>query len=87
MFQGSEELAHQLISKGMYISFWIEFILRPESAGLLKELPSDRIFLETDGAETDIREVYRKVSSDLGMNEEMLKSVIHNNFKVFFNLK
>ncbi len=86
-FRGRKELAHQLISKGMYISFWIEFILRPESAGLLKELPSDRIFLETDGAETDIREVYRKVSSDLGMNEEMLKSVIHNNFKVFFNLK
>lgn len=86
-FRGRKELAHQLISKGMYLSFWIEFILRPESASLLKVLPADRIFLETDGADTDIKEVYRKVASDLGMSEDKLKSVIQNNFKDFFNLK
>jgi TatD DNase family protein len=86
-FRGRKELALQLISRGMYISFWIEFILKPESARLLKELPADRIFLETDGADKNIQGVYRKVASDLGMSEDMLRLVIHNNFRVFFNLK
>jgi TatD DNase family protein len=86
-FRGSVELGSQLILRGMYISFWFEFVLRPESAQLLKSIPSDRIFLETDGADVDIREIYRKVALDLEMDVEKLKGIVLENYYRFFNLK
>ena len=83
-FRGKQELALQLIKRGMYLSFWFDFVMRPESAELLRFLPNDRIFLETDGADVDIRDIYRKVSIDLGMNAEELKRIVFNNFSALF---
>jgi TatD DNase family protein len=85
-FRGKPELGMQLISKGMYLSFWFNYILRPESAQLLKNLPKERIFLETDGADVNIREIYNKVSSDLGITTDELKNTILINYKTFFNI-
>ena len=79
-FRGNVELADQLLTKGMFLSFWFEFVLRPESRNLLRHLPADRIFLETDGAEVDIRSIYNKVSTDLDMSVDELKSIILKNF-------
>jgi len=79
-FRGNVELALQLLSKGMYLSFWFDFVLRPQSGNLLKQLPSDRIFLETDGAEVDIRTIYSKVANDLDMTVDSLKLLILKNF-------
>lgn len=84
-FRGKKELALQLINRGMYISFWFDFVLRTESSELLRSLPENRIFLETDGADVDIREIYRKVSEDLGISIDKLKEIILNNFNVLFN--
>ncbi len=83
-FRGNVELATQLLSKGMYLSFWFDFILRPESSGLLKKLPINKIFLETDGAAVDIRDIYSKVANDLDLSVDELKSVILKNFGDFF---
>lgn len=84
-FRGKRELALQLIKRGMYLSFWFEFALRPESSELFRFLPKDRIFLETDGADTDIRAIYRKVSGDLSISVDELKEIILNNFNMLFN--
>jgi TatD DNase family protein len=84
-FRGKKELALQLIKRGMYLSFWFDFVLRPESAELLRFLPKERIFLETDGADVDIREIYRKVSDDLEIPIDVLKERIRNNFNLLFN--
>jgi len=83
-FRGNKVLAAQLLSKGMYLSFWFDFVLKPESSDLLKRLPADRIFLETDGADVDIRDIYKKVANDLDLSVEELKSIIYTNFSVFF---
>jgi len=86
-FRGNVELAMQLLSKGMYLSFWFDFVLRPESSKLLKSLPKDRIFLETDGADEDIRTIYKKVADDLDMEVNELIKVIHRNYNTFFNVR
>ena len=86
-FRGSVGLATQLLSKGMYLSFWFEFVLRPESAGLVRALPENRIFLETDGADVDIRDIYEKVSKDKEIAVEELKRIILSNYKEFFRIK
>jgi TatD DNase family protein len=85
-FRGNKILANQLISKGMYLSVWFEFALRPESADLLRFLPSNRFFLETDGANVDIRQIYEKVAGDTGITVEELKTVIFKNFNEFFKI-
>jgi TatD DNase family protein len=85
-FRGNVVLAKQLLSKGMYLSFWFDFVMRPESAKLLSSLPKDRIFLETDGADTDIRHIYDKVAGDLDISADELKKRLHGNFNEFFNI-
>jgi TatD DNase family protein len=86
-FRGKIQLGRQLISRGFYLSIWYEFALRPESAALFKDLPRDRFFLETDGADVDISDMYLKVSQDLGMDVEELKSTIMTNYCTFFNIR
>ncbi|MBN2665608.1 MAG: TatD family hydrolase [Bacteroidales bacterium] len=86
-FRGKKDLALQLIKRGMYISFWFDFVIRPESSGLLKSLPPERIFLETDGADTDIREIYAKVSADFGLSVDKLKEQISSNYRELFMKK
>jgi TatD DNase family protein len=83
-FRGNAVLADQLLAKGMYLSFWFDFVISPESGKLLKQLPADRIFLETDGADIDIRNIYKKVAIDLDLPVEELESIILNNFNTFF---
>lgn len=85
-FRGKKELAMQLISRGMYLSFWFSFILRQESSELIRFLPSDRIFPETDGSDADIAMIYTKVSADLGLTVNELKQLFFNNFNRFFGL-
>lgn len=83
-FRGNVKLANQLLSKGMYLSFWFDFVIRPGSAKLLKSLPREKIFLETDGADVDIKVIYEKVASDLDISIDELKSIILTNFNNFF---
>jgi TatD DNase family protein len=83
-FRGKKELAAQLISKGMFLSFWFDFILKPESTQLLKSLPKEKIFLETDGSGVDIKSIYEKVAVDLSLTIDELKSVIYSNFVTVF---
>jgi len=86
-FRGKKELASQLLSRGFYLSIWFEFALRPESAGLIRFIPADRLFLETDGADTDIRDIYRKAAADLGVSTDELKITMYNNYKKFLGVR
>ena len=85
-FRGNVELATQFLSKGMYLSFWFDFVIRPESAKLLRSLPRERIFFETDGANVNIKEIYGKVATDLNIPVGNLKTIITRNFNDFFKL-
>ncbi len=86
-FRGKKDLALQLISKGMYLSFWFDFIVKSESSQLVRSLPKDRIFLETDGAGVDIKDIYNKVAADLELSVDELKVQILNNFNDLFKIK
>lgn len=86
-FRGNKVLANQLLSKGMYLSFWFDFIVRPESSELVRSLPKNRIFLETDGADADIKTIYSKVAGDLDITVDALKELMAKNFNTFFNIR
>lgn len=84
-FHGKPELAEQLISRGIFISVWYSFAMLPYSSGLLKMVPSEKLFLETDGSEIAINDIYNKVSADIGISTDNLKWQVFNNFNEFFN--
>jgi len=83
-FRGKKELAHQLVSKGMYLSLWYEFALKPESSELLRNIPCDRLFFETDGSGVDIKDIYKKAADDLNISVDELKERIVANYKRIF---
>jgi TatD DNase family protein len=85
-FRGKTQLAEQLLSKGFYLSIWFEYALRPESSELMKTIERNRLFLETDGAKVDIKDIYSKVSADLGISVEELKQITYQNYQSFFKL-
>jgi TatD DNase family protein len=86
-YRGKKKQAEQLLSKGFWLSIWFEYAMRPESAELFRTLPRDRFFLETDGADVDIRDIYGKVAADLGIGVDKLKSLMHGNYMEFFNIR
>ena len=83
-FRGKKELAAQLISKGIYLSFWYEFVLRNELSDLLRSISLDKLFLETDGNGIDIRAIYQKAANDLERSVEELKEAIAANYEEVF---
>lgn len=83
-YRGKVKQAVQLLEKGFWLSIWFEYALRPESAELFASLPSDRIFLETDGADVNIMDIYEKVSRDMNIDVAKLKSQMISNYKTFF---
>lgn len=86
-YRGKIQQAGQLLSKGFWLSIWFEFAMRPESSELFRELPPGRFFLETDGADVSIKDIYKKVALDKRIDVEELKSDIFSNYITFFRQK
>jgi TatD DNase family protein len=83
-FRGKPELAEQLLGKGFYLSPWVEWAIKPESAETLKTVPLNRLFLETDGFDIDIEPVYRVVAEHLQIDLNKLKKQLWENFHTLF---
>lgn len=84
-FNGQPEAARQLLQHGFYLSFG-EALLQNNSkaAAAIREVPSDRLFLETDEAGILIPEIYSVAATLLDMHPDSLKSTIMANFRKLF---
>ena len=83
-FQGKKELAEQLLSKGMYLSLWADFVLNRDSSSVINSIPREKLFLETDAFDVDIKDIYNKVSADLQISVNELKELIYSNYMNVF---
>jgi TatD DNase family protein len=83
-FKGKKELVTQLIDKGFYLSPFVEWAIRPESTEIIRAIPTDRLFLETDGFDIDIEPVYKVVADHLNISLLNLKENIYQNFMKIF---
>ena len=82
-FNKGETMASRIISKGYYISFgkWIE---KERIRMVLKKVPMDRIFLETDAVDIPIEEVYSMAANATGLTFDNLSAQIkENGLRVF----
>lgn len=86
-FNNNARILEQLLSHGYYISIGSALLNASSNARtLLTRIPSDRLFLETDDKETDIRDIYEAASVSLKIELDRLKSQLLENFvRIFKN--
>lgn len=80
-FNSSVETMRQLLRYDMYISLG-EILYRNENQAvkILKSIPIDRLFLETDVSGRDIKDVYAKAAALMGCEVEFLENKIFENY-------
>ena len=81
-FNGNKQMAESLLKSGFMISFG-EAIAREGSAAIetLKMVPVEKMFLETDEGELDIREIYHFAAQMKGISMDHLRLQIFENAK------
>lgn len=85
-FAKSQQLAQQIISAGHYISFGTAFKL-PRMQEVIRSMPLEKIFLETDDASVTIKDVYQYAAQALSINIDLLSLQIQKNAHKVFNNK
>ena len=83
-FRGNKELVDAILKlhPTVYFSFGISLDNSQAIRELIREMPLEHIFLETDAQKhLDIRDIYLRASEQLGIDKALLKSIIAQNFK------
>jgi len=84
-FRGQSELAKQLLSSGLYLSFGPETLNASEGLQeAIRTVPLDRIFIETDDADVSLKYLYTTVSKIKSVTFRDLDEQINYNFAEFF---
>ena len=84
-FQGNEQIVTQYLRHNIYLSLGnVLFKNERRAVELLKIIPSERLFLETDDSERSIVDVYERASVLSGRSLDDLRSDIFNNFVKIF---
>ncbi len=81
-FSKNSQVAESLVKNGFYLSFGKYLLLNPELEKVLKIVPLQQLFLETDMIDQTIFEVYGKAESVLNIN---LEPIIEENYNRVFN--
>lgn len=81
-FSKNKQVAQSLLNNGFYLSFGKYLLLNPDLGEVLKTVPLDRLFLETDTMEQTIFDVYSKAESILNKD---VRSIITENYIRVFN--
>lgn len=83
-FNGGIEQARQLVAGDMYLSLWVKSVLGGALDQVLAGISRERIFLETDGFDTDLAVVYEKAADGMNIPVAMLAETIRNNYTNLF---
>jgi TatD DNase family protein len=83
-YQANLETTLNLINHGFYFSIGSKLLDNPAKAEILRMIPEERLFLETDDSDIPIQKIYFLASQLLKMEEEVLANTIFNNFKRLF---
>ncbi len=86
-FSKNIQLANQLLKQGFYISFGKYLFQMPNLTSVLKQMPNNRFFLETDTATQSIEEVYHLAANCKDLSINALQEIITTNFESVFKTK
>lgn len=83
-FIGSLPQAARALQRGYYLSFGLRSLRSPKSLEVLQQMPLDRLFIETDKAETAIEALYTEVAVRRNIPLEELQEAICKNYQRIF---
>lgn len=83
-FSKNRQLMQQLIKGGCYISIGKYAMLNPKLEDVIRQIPIDKLFLETDSSDYKISEIYQKVASILNIEIVTLVNQLEKNFNNVF---
>ncbi|WP_321281209.1 TatD family hydrolase [Marinifilum fragile] len=79
-YNKSLQLAKDLLKFGFFLSFGESLLRNEKLQNVFREIPLDKIFLETDDKHINIREIYQKAAELQGVDIEILKKQILLNY-------
>ena len=80
-FNKKKSVTDEMLKHGFFLSFGKSVLYNLSLQSILKEIPIDKIFLETDDADFDIAELYQKVSEIKEISLEELQKKISENLQ------
>lgn len=83
-FTRGKELGLQFVKRGYYLSLG-HHILSNKQDDLIRSIPLERLFLETDGKVSDVQPLYEYFANVRGIPMTQLKEIIVSNFTTVFN--
>jgi len=84
-FSGNNDILNKLLKFNIFFSFGKDLLdERSKGYRIIKKIPINRLFLETDDSEISIEEIYKVASLKLEITEERLKNQIYYNYKNLF---
>lgn len=86
-FIGSREQASRAVKKGYYLSFGARTEGSNKTIEALRETPLERLFVETDEADTTIEAMYLTIARLRGTEVEKLEQATAENYKRIFTFK
>lgn len=86
-FIGSREQAARAVKKGYYLSFGARTEGSNKTIEALRETPLERLFVETDEADTTIEAMYLTIARLRGTEVEKLEQATAENYKRIFTFK
>ncbi len=81
-FNKKKAIADEMLKHGFYLSFGKSVLHNLSLQTSLKEIPLEKIFLETDDADFDIAELYQKASEIKEIPVEKLQEQISKNLEI-----
>jgi TatD DNase family protein len=84
-FRGNQQSAEQLLDHGFYLSFGAALLENNDVLEqVFRNIPSEKLFLETDDSKIDISQIYEKAASLRNLKLEQMMEIIESNFKTCF---
>ena len=85
-FIGSAFQAGAALKRGYFLSFGERSLRSPRTVEVLRGMPGEFLFLETDDSPTPIGEIYRRAAVVRGCTEEELLRTVQENYERIFRL-
>lgn len=80
-FNKRETIGNKLLADGFYLSFGKSLLQNVDLQEFFKKVPINKLFLETDASEIEIKEIYQKASELKNISSEKLNLQIEENLE------
>ena len=83
-FSKNYQVAKQLLNQDFHLSFGKYLLRNPELGDVFKQIPNEKIFLETDTIAESLEEVYTFAAKCKNISVDEMKEIVWNNHQTVF---